>query len=347
MPEAVNSSGAVAESRPERRGGLSHIRLFIPKYNSIPFEIVLEWGNKHYLRSCRGARAGVKGAISNYEDYLVKIAKPNIDWLKQFISDDYVSNSGLTKEQIIKNAEANIMSEEAYNAYMKGLNRAFQTVDGVHAKEILEALPKDMAKYAREMTFGEWRFIGPIDGKGKGAAILAGLWLSGDLETLQSLRPACAADIAAGREKDEVIIGVPILITDPKRAGQLRQQLQNLLLHLGEFISYAHFSDEEIKKANERLTKLVQEFVLDNLEVRIGLEVDPQSVTPADSTEVKEIEYKIYSFFQGEERAKKLRATWIENDYPNGVNPADYLGNPDPFKKAYFDMYLDIQVSGK
>jgi 1-acyl-sn-glycerol-3-phosphate acyltransferase len=182
------------------------------------------------------------------------------------------------------------------------------------------------------MTFGQWRFLGPIDGKGTGAAILAGLWLSGDPETLQSLR-----------EKDQLITGQPVLITDPTRAGQLRKQLQNLLLHLGEFISAAHYSDEEIKKANRRINELVQGFTLANPEVHIGLEVDPDSVTPSDSRKVLEIKYQINERFLGEEKAKARRAECVEKIYPTSLDPTGYIGNPN--KKAYFDMFLDIQVS--
>jgi hypothetical protein len=330
---------------------LLHLRLFIPKYNPIPFEKIVEYAEQTYLRACHRRKGG--GTQKDYEE---KMFKPVIDGLKRLLSDDFVSKRGLTKEQIIKKTEEG--KKEAGRAYLENLNQAFETVDGIPAQAILEKLPLNSAKYGREMTFGEWRLIGPIDGRGTGAAILAGRYLSGlpvpkigtqtgDLTTLQFLRG-----------KDQLITGEPVLITEPKRAGQLRKQLQNQLLRSGELIAEAHYSDEEIRKANKRTNELVQEFTLDKFEPfspggdsHIDLVVDPQSVTPADSKEVLEIKYKINEFFLGEKMAKDIRRTSIEKDYSLGPYPRDKPTRPDPDeylgkpgKKAYFDMYLDIRV---
>jgi len=263
---------------------ISHLRLFIPKYRAeIPFKEVLEWAEKVYKKAC--AKSGKPIRLSDDEFWKDKA--------------------------------------DIARAFRQGLKRAYETVDGVPAKRILEKLPMKSAERAREMVFDQWSSVGP----GAQAAILAGLWLSG----LPGPYPQG--------------LGEPVLITEKKRAGQLRKQLQNLLLHLGEIISDANFSDEEIKKANERIYQLVKEFVLDNLEVHIGLEVVPESVIPADSTEVLDIKYKIYEFFLGETIAKDLRARCIEKKYPYPLNPDEYIGNIDPAKAgAYFDMYLEICV---
>ena len=60
---------------------------------------------------------------------------------------------------------------------------------------------------------------------------------------------------------------------------------------------------------------------------------------------INDIKYKVYAFFLGEEKTMESRSKWCETRRELPVNPADYIGNPD--KPAYFDMYLDIQITGR
>jgi len=319
---------------------LSHIRIFIPKFNEIPFEVAKQWADRYYHRA-RHISAQRKKSIHTVKDFKEKIAQPTINVIKQFISPDFVSRIGQGYDAIISKLEDKILDNKTAHKYRDNLDRAYKTIDGVPAKKIKDSLDIGSVNYALKMTFGDWRFIGPIDGKGKGAVILAGEWLSGNLSTIQSLR-----------NNDEIVSGSPILITDLKRQGQLRRLLRNQLIRSGHNISKEHYSPKIIKKENDIVNELVQGFAKDEFEPfftggdsHIDFVIEPQSVTPADSRQVKEIEYKIHSFLIGEEQAKNLREKWIEKDYHYHLNPQDYIGNLK--KPAYFDMYLDIQVSIK
>jgi len=319
---------------------ISHILIFIPKFNEIPFELVKQWADRYYHQA-RHTSAQRKKAIHTVKNFKEKIAQPTIDIMKQFIDPDFVSRSGQNYDDIISKLEDKLLDNKTAHKYRDELDYAHRKIDGVPAKKIKDSLVIGSVHYALKMTFGAWRFIGPIDGKGKGAVILACEWLSGNQSTIQSLR-----------NNDKIVRGSPILITDPKRQGQLRRLLRNQLIHSGQNISKEHYSPQIIKKENDIVNQLVNGFAKDEFEPfstggdsHIDFVLEPQSVIPADSRQVKEIEYKIHSFLIGEEQAKNLREKWIEKDYHYHLNPQDYIGNPK--KPAYFDMHLDIQVSIK
>jgi hypothetical protein len=319
---------------------LSHIRILIPKFNLIPFEEVKKWADRYYQRLSH-VNAQRKKAIRTHKDFKEKIGQPTIDATNQFISPDFRSRSGLNHDAIIGKLKDKMLDNATSRKYQEKLERAYRTIDGVPARKIKDKLDFGSNEYALKMTFGAWRFIGPIDGQGKGAVILAGEWLSGNSSTSQSLR-----------DKDRIITGSPILITDSKRAGQLRRQLRNQLLRSGQNISEGHYSAQVIKQENDVANQLVREFTKDGIEPfsnegasHIDFVIEPQSVMPADARQVKDIQYKIHSFFLGEKIAQELRTKWIETNYYAPINPDDYIGNRK--KPAYFDMSLDIRIEIK
>jgi len=319
---------------------ISHILIFIPKFNEIPFEEVKQWADRYYHQA-KHISAQRKKAIHTDKDFKEKIAQPTIDVIKQFISRDFINRSGQGYDDIINKLENKMLDNKTAHKYRDELDRAYKKIDGVPAKKIRDSLVIGSVNYALKMTFGAWRFIGPINGKGKGAVVLAGEWLSGKTSTIQSLR-----------NNDKIVFGSPILITESERQGQLRRLLRNQLIRSGQNISYEYYSPQIITKENDIINQLVQGFANDEFELfytngdsHIDFMIEPRSVTPIDLREVKEIEYKIHSFFIGEEEATKLREKWIEKKYHHPLNPQDYIGNPN--KPAYFDMYLDIQVSIK
>jgi len=324
----------------EKNKVISHILIFIPKFNEIPFELVNQWADKYYHKA-RYTSYQRKEAIHTIKDFKEKIAQPTIDTMKQFINPNFINRSGKEYDAIIRELEEKMLDNRTAHKYRDELKYAHKRINGIPAKKIKDILGIGSINYALKMTFGAWRFIGSIDGKGKGAVILAGEWLSGNQSTIQLLK-----------NNDKIVLGSPILITDTKRQGQLRRLLRNQLIRSGQNISNEHYSPQIIKKENDIVNQLVQGFAKDEFEPfftcgdsHIDFVLEPQSVTPGDSRQVKEIEYKIYSFFKGEEEATKLREKWIEKDYHHPINIQEYIGNPD--KPAYFDMHLDIQVSMK
>ncbi len=60
----------------------------------------------------------------------------------------------------------------------------FEKMEGINQ----ETLDSDAADYALKMTFGTWRFIGPIENKDKGALNVLEAFLTNSPETKQLLR---------------------------------------------------------------------------------------------------------------------------------------------------------------
>ncbi|MFH1229939.1 MAG: hypothetical protein V1709_00440 [Planctomycetota bacterium] len=324
-----------------------HILVYIPAYNKYPLNKVQKKDPVEVKEQLNNVTSGRRKAARTYEDYIENIAKPQLEAFIKSLNPEFVSRAGLTAEQLIKKMQEKLFSKEAYENYIKGISDEDIT-------RIIEELPKKSADYARKKTFGGWRLEGPLpspnpspsrEGKGEGVSamkIILGwlaptpkdlVWgLDGNLKIVSALRP-----------QDELKQGNPIQVIPPERSGEFKRKLPTLLKQMLDIIQCAHYAPSVVAKQNDRLKQFVDSYVNSEFVVSIKWVVIPESVIPADSTEVKEIEYKIYEHFLGEEKAKHIRAQCIETAYRYPLNPADYLGNPN--QKAYFDMFLDIQIS--
>ena len=100
----------------------SHLMIFIPKFNLMPFEKVQEWADRYY-RQRRHTSGHRRKAIRTYADFKQKIAQPTIEITKQFINPDFRSRSGLTAQHIIDKLKDKILDNAAARKYKKNLDR--------------------------------------------------------------------------------------------------------------------------------------------------------------------------------------------------------------------------------
>jgi hypothetical protein len=288
-------------------------KAFIPWFKEFPYEETKKWGAA--LRdNIPKTIEGMLKRVPDPETFRKKIGNKALAGVQRMLRDDFVSRSGLTKKQIIRRMKKKFQDPVTAERYQKNIKYAFETFDQ-------DALNSAMADYQLGRSFGDYRF--------KPAMELVLDW----------------------------VIGNPII--QPKKQGKFRVALGNQLLSSGKLISKSNYAPDIIKQENDKINRLINKYIRKriirfsaggHLPARTGIQAGshcdfvliPESITLADSTKAREIEYKSYSFFLGEEKAKKLRATWIEKDYPAKPDPNEYLGTD---QKVYFDMFLDISVA--
>jgi len=298
---------------------LFHLKAFIPGFKPIPqIEEAENWGESYY----DNIKKTTDALLNDPEAFGKKMAKPILDTARRMLSDDFVSKKGLTKEQIITALQKKLNDPATAEKYRQGIKQM--------AQKVKDDLPQMKERRARGMTFSA---------KGEDAIKLVENWLTGNPKSKRLLS-----------KHDEVLSGEPMLICQPAKQGKFKSKLHNQLMRSVKNISDLGYDPKFRKRENDKINRLVNNYLRKDIipfstggTSHIDFVVIPESVTPADSREVKEIQYKIYSSFMGEVKAQKLRAESEEKDYPTPPDPDDYLGKPG--KKAYFDMYLDISVA--
>lgn len=270
-----------------------------------------------------------------------KVARPVIRVTEEMINPEFVNRSGLHVDDIISKMKYELRRDITARKYIERIKRAYSTVKGVPAKRVKDALDIGEVRYCLDMTFGGWRFTGPLDGKGRGPFALAESWLSNSPKAPGLLR-----------KQDEVVLGGPVLIATPKNTPRLKEKLHNQLMRSGSFIVEAHYDSAVITEENDKINGLVNKFISKKFvpfgssgASHLDFVLHPESVIPADSPAIRQIHYNAYAFFQGRQTADDLRKRCIETHRVAPVNPQDYIGWRT--EKAYFDMHLDIQVTAK
>ena len=312
--------------------GISHILVYISGYNKFPLAKVQKKDPAQVKEQLVHRKSGQQKAVLTFEEYLEKIARPQLEAFIKMLNPEFVSKAGLTRDEIINKKRAYLFSREAYENYIKDFSNEDIT-------RIIEELPQKSADSARKKVFGDWRLAGPLSPDSKSALEIIIGWLDGNKKIVKFLRA-----------QDKLLQGKPVQVIPPERVGEFKLKLRTLLKRVLGIIQCAHYAPSVVQEQNDRLNQLVNTYLGSDFvpfttggASHIDFIVVRESVIPADSTEVKEIVYEIYSSAECEEKAKKLRATWIEKDYLTKPDPNEYIGNPD--KQAYFNMYLDIQVS--
>lgn len=284
-------------------------KVFIPLFKEYPFEATEAWGVA--LRNSMPKRQkAILKAVPNAESFFKKIGVPTLDNIQKMLSDDFISKCGLTKDQLIRILNRKFSGKKLARTYRKNLRSGLKTFDQGE-------LNSAMVGYHRAQCFGEYRFREPL-------AITLGYL-------------------------------IPLLIIQPGKEGEFISKFYNQLISSGILISDLQYDPEYIKPENDKIKRLINEYLRKEIvpfatggKSRCDFVLIKDSVTPTNSKEIQEIKYEIYKHFYGLEHANKLRAAWTVMDESTPPDPNDYLGNHiDPSKQAYFNMYLDIQVSQK
>ena len=150
---------------------LSHIRIYIPMVNEYPLEKAENWAKK-YEQGLSHTLAQQRKAIPTQKAFFEKVARPILDKFQYLTDPEFngvVSRKGRTGEDIYARMKDRLLDHKTARKYFRNTKMAYQTRDGVDAKRIKDWLPYAAAYYAMEMTFGAWRFLGPIQHRGRGA----------------------------------------------------------------------------------------------------------------------------------------------------------------------------------
>jgi hypothetical protein len=240
---------------------LSQVRFYIPVGQAVPPEVVKKYQAAYYraVRKASGHRRKAVGTIKAYQE---KVARPLVRKFASMFNPDFVSRTGLTAEEIIKDHTQSTMA--GGRKYLTKLARAYKKMNGIPAKLIKDKLAVAGEHYAQSMAYAFWPLISGSQPGAQGPVIKAQLWLVGDQSVLNHLT-----------EPDEVLTGEPVLITEPAQRGIFKKQLNSRLIQAGARLlkvfpdlsaSQAGLSAEQagwafiLQKENDRTNRLVQQF---------------------------------------------------------------------------------------
>ena len=322
---------------------LSYIRIYIPMVNEYPLEKAENWAKK-YEQGLSHTLAQQRKAIPNQKAFFEKVARPILDGSKYWISPEcngVVSRKGRTGEDIYARMKDRLLDRKTARKYFRNTQLAYQTRDGIEAKRIKDWLPYAAAYYAMEMTFGAWRYLGPINSIGEGAFVLAGEWLTGRMDCLNFFR-----------DKDERVQGHPVLITAPERASEFRKALRNKLARCVAIIDIFNYAPDKVREENDKINDFINGFALPEIKPfkteggsNINFVVLPETAKLRRSRELSELRYRICRNFLDEAIA---RNQLIPPAYDNRIIPSlvhTLIGHPD--YSLCVDMRLDVKVTLK
>lgn len=228
---------------------LSRVRLFIPPVRDIPPEMGKKWEERYYaqVRHISGRRRKAVGTVKDFQE---KIAQPLKDMLPKMLRSNFVSRRGIPVKVILAMQRKSL--EKAGRKYLKGLDQAYRTVNGVKAKAIKDNLALSGLSYARGMA-RLWTLIGRSPTGAKGPVVLAQLWLTGEKRIRDFLS-----------QEDRVLKGESILITKPTRIKAFKNQLNRRLIRAGtiilKFLEAEMPPEPDLTQENDQINALVQQF---------------------------------------------------------------------------------------
>jgi len=225
---------------------LTQVRFYIPKRKDIPPEMMEKWQMGYYqqVRKTSGQR---RKSVGTVKDYQTKVAQPLQEVTRRRLNPDFHSRKGRSAAEILRvQAEA---LKKSGRQYIKKLNVAYRTVNGVPAKYIKDRLSRGGCRYAEAMAWLVWPLLAGDEPGKPGPVPLAQRWLTGDQTVLTLLR-----------KEDEYLTGEPILVTDQARVKQFKLQLYRRLVWAGRQVIKSNYLPEAIQRSNESINRLVQQF---------------------------------------------------------------------------------------
>ncbi|MBI4834343.1 MAG: hypothetical protein HY811_05965 [Planctomycetes bacterium] len=201
---------------------------------------------------------GLKGnALKLYQNLLARIpdsfkfqermAAPANQGFAEMIDPSFVSRTGNKKSHIVDSHGKNL--SEAYQKFVRGLNYAFETVDGVQAKRFKEKVEKAKESFLEGLARRALLF-GGTKVEGRGPAPLASLWLVNQRGVSGMLR-----------EGDQVLQGGPYRICQIQDRSTFKAALTQRLIQAGIRIIKSNFSASVIAEENNQNNQTVQKFI--------------------------------------------------------------------------------------
>jgi hypothetical protein len=315
---------------------ITHLKVFIPGYNPFSLKDARQWAENYYarIRHTSGARRkSIRTQAQAKQKVLDPLQKFYLEHLP--VESDYVSVHGRDIQSIRYRILKNMGKKTGGKKYLKKIELAYQTVDGIPAKRIKDKLPLGAAEYAKEMTFGNWRLIGPEKPKGRNPLNIIQNWLTGGEITTTDLR----------KKRDELLSGAPLSLVKAKQPGRFIVKLRAQLMRSLSLISKANYGPEQIQEENTVLNQLITEFARPGFcpfspggASHIDFVIHPETAEFYFSPLLNEVRNKINRFFLGTEPD-----TYLDPAIAEGKNPADFIGRSG--HPLVIDMHLDIQIS--
>jgi hypothetical protein len=224
---------------------VSHVILTIAQVEKMPERIVEQWAKRMKSEAGRIAEH-LKQRIPDGTKFQQVVADAAQSGYANYVSKDYISEGGLSYEEITSHYGTNIKG--AYEKYREGLEYVFEEVDGEVGKRFKEKVERAKEHYARGSGKKVFAFAG-CKVTGKGCAPIAAAWLTGQQKIMSHL------------SGDRVLEGGPFLVTTRESAPSLRTTLNQRLIQAGITILNANLAQTVLKLENDRTNSTVQGFV--------------------------------------------------------------------------------------
>lgn len=175
-----------------------------------------------------------KRKIKTNVDFEGMVAGVSSQAYEKYINPDFVSKSGLNKQEITIKHHKNLV--QSYPKYINKLDYMFATVDGIPAKRYKEIIQNTAQNYGKNVAEKLLAFTG-MRSRSDGCAVMAMKWLDG-------------AQISGIKEFIGHMSGGPIIIAGDGLRSTFRAGLEQRLIQAGATIFRSDFNPDVVKKQN-------------------------------------------------------------------------------------------------
>lgn len=215
-------------------------QLAAPYFTEIPPEISAKWLNGAKKAASKTYQA-IQKAIKTQKDFKEKIAKPLENEIASFLNPKWVSKHGLTYEDVMNKTRDSLA--HAGKRYFQARKAVFESGE----------YEKGLASGQKEYDKKWCAYTGPLRGYKAGhilgLARMAVMALTGKSDLLNYLK-----------ERKVKVEGQPVVITTSEKLNQFRRKLDSRLVHWGSEIITQGYEEYIIKRANEELNQIVNEY---------------------------------------------------------------------------------------
>ncbi|MEK7310326.1 MAG: hypothetical protein AAB038_05870 [Planctomycetota bacterium] len=213
---------------------ISELVVSVQESINMPEEVNKKWEemsvNNAELGNARRKRK-IKNQL-NFEDVIVL---PSNDKLNAYIHPDFISNSGLSKKEIISKHYKNLA--QSFQKYQDKLDRMHATVDGVPSKRYKDALKRGAKNYGKNVAEKLLAFTGMRSGI-SGCSAAAIKWLDG-----QQITKVFEFVSHTG--------GSPVQIAKTGLRSAFKSCLEQRLVQAGATIRRSDFAPDIVKRQND------------------------------------------------------------------------------------------------
>jgi len=220
-------------------------QMVAPYFTQIPPQIEENWVKKMIEAKGKTYR-GLKKAIKTRKDFEEKIAKPTEKTIASFINPEWSSKHGLTYKDIMNKTRDSLAG--AGKRYFQKRKDVFET--GKYEEKL---------EYGRKEYARKWcQYLGPLKGYKAGNILglstMAIMALVGERSLVDYLRV-----------RNVRVEGEPLVITTPEKLGKFKKILVSRIVHWGSEIIGLGFEAQDIKRANQELNQLVNEYCREDI----------------------------------------------------------------------------------